>query len=109
MHRLKADGTPILSWGTPGTDAGEFQLVHNICGHPDGDKVVVCDRENSRVQVFIRVPALAEGLIADCAASHRQRAHASDLPSCCWQVFDFEGNFISESSHHRAVSCAQGT
>ena len=73
VHRLKADGTPILSWGTPGTDAGEFQLVHNICGHPDGDKVVVCDRENSRVQVF-----------------------------------DFEGNFISESSHHRAVSCAQG-
>lgn len=51
VHRLKADGTPILSWGTPGTDAGEFQLVHNICGHPDGDKVIVCDRENSRVQV----------------------------------------------------------
>jgi sugar lactone lactonase YvrE len=53
VHRLKADGTPILSWGTPGTDAGEFQLVHNICGHPDGDKVIVCDRENSRVQVCV--------------------------------------------------------
>eukprot|EP01045_Picozoa_sp_COSAG04_P016092 COSAG04_NODE_1317_length_7248_cov_10.699119_6_plen_96_part_00 len=38
----------------------------------DGDKVIVCDRENSRVQVF-----------------------------------DFDGNFVSESSHHRAVSCAK--
>ena len=27
VHRLKGDGTPILSWGTPGTDPGEFKCV----------------------------------------------------------------------------------
>lgn len=39
VHRLRADGGHILSWGVAGTDPGQFNLPHNIAIHPDGDKV----------------------------------------------------------------------
>ncbi|MEX2081461.1 MAG: peptidyl-alpha-hydroxyglycine alpha-amidating lyase family protein, partial [Dehalococcoidia bacterium] len=51
IHRLGADGAHLLSWGEPGTDAGQFSLPHSITVLDD-DRVVVCDRENHRVQVF---------------------------------------------------------
>jgi hypothetical protein len=40
-----------MSWGEPGTDPGQFNIVHNICTDADG-WVYVADRENHRVQVF---------------------------------------------------------
>jgi hypothetical protein len=40
-----------MSWGEPGTNPGEFNIVHNICTDADG-WVYVADRENHRVQVF---------------------------------------------------------
>jgi DNA-binding beta-propeller fold protein YncE len=52
VHRLTAEGKHIKSWGSPGTDAGQFNIPHNISIHPDNDKVIVVDRENSRVQLF---------------------------------------------------------
>jgi len=52
VHRFSKDGTLISSWGTPGKEApGEFHLPHSLWVGPDGT-VYVCDRENSRVQVF---------------------------------------------------------
>jgi DNA-binding beta-propeller fold protein YncE len=51
VHRLRPDGEHILSWGEPGADAGQFSLPHNI-DILDDDHVIVCDRENHRVQVF---------------------------------------------------------
>ncbi len=50
VHRLDKRGKHIMSWGTPGTDPGTFSLPHNLALF--NDKVVVCDRENHRVQVF---------------------------------------------------------
>lgn len=50
VHRLDRDGNHILSWGEPGYDPGQFSLPHNLA--IAGDEVVVCDRENHRVQVF---------------------------------------------------------
>src|SRR5450432_2375852 len=41
----------IKSWGEPGTDPGQFNIVHNIVTDADG-WVYVADRENHRVQVF---------------------------------------------------------
>ena len=41
----------MVSWGEPGTDAGQFNLVHNIACDDDS-WVYVADRENHRVQVF---------------------------------------------------------
>jgi DNA-binding beta-propeller fold protein YncE len=51
IHRFAPDGTHILSWGEPGADPGQFQLPHGLCVLDD-DRVVVCDRENFRLQIF---------------------------------------------------------
>jgi DNA-binding beta-propeller fold protein YncE len=40
-----------MSWGEPGSDPGQFNIVHNIAADADG-YVYVADRENHRVQVF---------------------------------------------------------
>src|SRR6185312_7935545 len=45
------DGKLLKSWGEPGTDPGQFNIVHNVCCDADG-WVYVADRENHRVQVF---------------------------------------------------------
>lgn len=51
VHKFSPDGKPILSWGGPGSDPGEFNIVHNIACDADG-WVYVADRENHRIQVF---------------------------------------------------------
>ncbi len=51
VHRLDKAGNHILSWGEPGSDHGQFSLPHNIA-MLGTDRVIVCDRENHRVQVF---------------------------------------------------------
>lgn len=51
VHRFDKDGKHLLSWGEPGSDPGQFSLPHNICMWGD-DRVVVCDRENFRLQAF---------------------------------------------------------
>jgi len=51
VHKYSPDGKLIKSWGEPGTDPGQFNIVHNIVTDADG-WVYVADRENHRVQVF---------------------------------------------------------
>ncbi|MDP6667241.1 MAG: peptidyl-alpha-hydroxyglycine alpha-amidating lyase family protein [Dehalococcoidia bacterium] len=51
VHRLDAEGNHVTSWGTSGTDDGEFNLPHNLA-LIDDEEVIVCDRESHRVQVF---------------------------------------------------------
>jgi hypothetical protein len=51
VHKYSPDGKLLMSWGDPGTNPGEFNIVHNICTDADG-WVYVADRENHRVQVF---------------------------------------------------------
>jgi hypothetical protein len=51
IHKFTPDGKLIKSWGAPGTDPGQFNIVHNIVADADG-WVYVADRENHRVQVF---------------------------------------------------------
>ena len=53
VHKYSPDGKLLLSWGEPGTDPGQFNLVHNIACDDEG-WVYVADRENHRVQVFDR-------------------------------------------------------
>ena len=31
VHKYSPDGKLLMSWGEPGTDPGEFNIVHNIC------------------------------------------------------------------------------
>ena len=51
VHKYSPDGKHLKSWGTPGTDPGEFNIVHNITCDADG-LVYVADRGNRRIQVF---------------------------------------------------------
>lgn len=51
VYKFAPDGRMITSWGSPGTDPGQFNLPHNICCDAAG-RVYVADRENHRIQVF---------------------------------------------------------
>ena len=52
VHKFAADGRLISSWGEPGKSGpGQFHMPHSIFIDRD-DRVYVCDRENSCVQVF---------------------------------------------------------
>ena len=50
VHKYAPDGKLLLSWGEPGSDPGQFNLVHNICTDADG-WVYVADRENHRAGI----------------------------------------------------------
>lgn len=52
VHRFTGRGRLISSWGQPGKhDQADFHLPHSILVDMDG-VVYVCDRENSRIQLF---------------------------------------------------------
>ncbi|HEY1265651.1 MAG TPA: peptidyl-alpha-hydroxyglycine alpha-amidating lyase family protein, partial [Candidatus Binatia bacterium] len=51
VHKYSPDGKLLFSWGEPGTDPGQFNIVHNIVADRDGH-LYVADRENHRIQVF---------------------------------------------------------
>ena len=52
VHRFSSQGGLLDSWGKPGkTEPGEFHLPHSLWIDRQG-QVYVCDRENSRIQVF---------------------------------------------------------
>ena len=51
VHHFSADGTLLHSWGEPGGWPGQFKLPHDIA-LDSKDRLLVADRENSRIQVF---------------------------------------------------------
>src|SRR5215471_11068554 len=51
VHKYSPDGKLLMSWGGPGTNPGEFNIVQNICTDSDG-WVYVAAPENHRVKVF---------------------------------------------------------
>lgn len=51
VHRFDSEGRLITSWGEPGkAEPNQFHLPHSLI--IDGGRIYVCDRENSRIQVF---------------------------------------------------------
>ena len=51
VHKYSPEGELILSWGSPGIDAGQFIRPHNVAVDSQ-DRVYIADRECHRVQVF---------------------------------------------------------
>lgn len=51
VHKYSPEGNLLFSWGQPGCDPGQFNLVHSVCTDKDG-YVYVADRENHRIQIF---------------------------------------------------------
>ena len=51
VHRFSSEGELKQSWGEPGkAGPNHFHLPHSLL--VDGDRVIVCDRENHRIQLF---------------------------------------------------------
>jgi DNA-binding beta-propeller fold protein YncE len=107
VHRFSSQGALLSSWGTPGKqEPGEFHLPHSVWVDRHG-QVYVCDRENSRIQVF----TAAGKFIAQWRDIHRptdiyiddqEIAYVSELrPSI--SILDKTGNvqarFDSPSGH----------
>ena len=51
VHRFSPSGRLLLSWGSPGDGKGQFNVPHGVWVDRE-DRVYVCDRENSRIQLF---------------------------------------------------------
>ncbi len=51
VHKFSPDGELLLSWGRQGTRPGEFALLHNVWVD-SRSRVLICDRENHRIQIF---------------------------------------------------------
>jgi hypothetical protein len=51
VHHFSPSGDLMHSWGEPGSEPGQFRLVHSVLVTADG-RVLVADRENDRVQAF---------------------------------------------------------
>ncbi|MCL1818424.1 MAG: peptidyl-alpha-hydroxyglycine alpha-amidating lyase family protein [Spirochaetaceae bacterium] len=51
VHKYSPQGELLFSWGSSGSDPGEFALPHSVCTDRQG-RVYVADRENHRIQVF---------------------------------------------------------
>ncbi|MBR0724192.1 hypothetical protein [Bradyrhizobium manausense] len=51
VHRFSADRQQVHSWGGSGAGAGCFVIPHSVALDSEGH-VLICDRENDRIQVF---------------------------------------------------------
>ncbi len=51
VHKFSPEGNLLLSWGEPGTAPCQFCLPHSVRVDQQ-NRVWVCDRENSRIQIF---------------------------------------------------------
>jgi hypothetical protein len=51
VHQFDHEGQHIRSWGEMGTEPGQFNLPHNV-ELIDDEHLLVCDRENFRMQIF---------------------------------------------------------
>lgn len=51
IHHFTPSGDLRTSWGEPGDKHGAFNIPHSVLVLAD-ERVLVCDRENSRIQVF---------------------------------------------------------
>lgn len=59
IHKYTSDGEYVKSWGEAGSGPGQFAVVHNI-GCDKLGRLLVCDRENDRIQLFDQEGAFIE-------------------------------------------------
>ena len=76
VHIFDKDGNLIKSWGEPGSEYGQFRVVHSVL-LDKYNRLWVSDRENGRVQCFTRdgeLLAVADGnlsRIGNCTADDK--------------------------------------
>ena len=100
--KFSLDGGVLTSWGSEGSDDGQFKNVTSVTIDPTNSKVYVADPVNSRIQVFDSngkflskwsVPEWREALgFEDLVIdSERARLYASSAHLSTILVFDLEG------------------
>jgi len=106
VHRFRANGQHVSSWGSPGCGPGEFNLLHGVAIDTMG-RLLVCDFNNDRIQVFdldghlldiwegLRRPTeVVIGLSGECYVAEYQHRIS---------ILDYQGRALSrwgdQSSH----------
>lgn len=93
VMKFAADGKFLKTWGTPGTNPGEFDTPHTILVNDLG-WVIVGDRENERVQVFD-----PEGVIINIWSGYKPFGLA----------FDPTGTiFVADGKAHQVLQLSKG-
>ena len=82
VHKFSINGEFIKSWGSPGTDESQFNIVHNIVIDANG-YLYVADRENHRVQIFDQGGAFVDQITnmhRPCALNiHNDKLYVGEL------------------------------
>jgi DNA-binding beta-propeller fold protein YncE len=102
VHRFTAEGALINSWGSPGHGPGEFFLPHGLA-IDSRDRVLVADRENSRIQIFSREGKFLDqwtdlSRSGDLAISRDGVVYISESGNkemCGMCIRDLDGNVLS--------------
>ncbi|PDT50879.1 MULTISPECIES: peptidyl-alpha-hydroxyglycine alpha-amidating lyase family protein [Sinorhizobium] len=84
VHRFSSDGELERSWGRFGADLGCFVIPHSVAIDSVG-RVLVCDRENDRIQLFSQDGELLEvwndvQRPTDVALDRSGRLYVTELP-----------------------------
>ena len=87
IHKFAPDGKLLFSWGEPGAELGQFHVPHGIAVDREG-RVVVADRENSRLQFF--------------SPQGEFLGEWTDIARPCQVAFDREGNTVVAELGYRA-------
>jgi hypothetical protein len=101
IHHFDGKGTLLNSWGEVGTGPGEFHLPHGVA--LDGqENVIVCDRENDRLQIFDGVGRLLDIWTdtlrpTDCTVDQEGLIYVSEL----WRPLEQgQGSFVHGYGEH---------
>jgi len=96
--KFSAEGRYEFEWGTKGSGPGEFNLPHGIAVD-DAGRVYVCDRTNSRLQVFD-----AKGkFLAEWKGAHLGRPYGVDVALGRVLVIDGGEQTLKAGDRGRAI------
>jgi DNA-binding beta-propeller fold protein YncE len=87
VHKFTSEGKLLFSWGEPGSGPGQFRIPHGIAVDRNG-RVIVADRENSRLQFF--------------SADGRFLEEWTDVARPCQVALDDAGNLFVAELGYRA-------
>lgn len=98
IAKFESDGKFIKDWGMKGKGPGEFNIPH-VVFMDEGNRVLVGDRENQRVQIFDRAGKLLDTWKDTGApyglAIHKDRVYLADGRKGTIRVLDKDGKLLT--------------
>lgn len=106
IHHFDAHGNLLHSWGEPGGEPGRFRLPHDVVLDARG-RLLVADRENSRIQVFSQQGELLtvwHDVIRPTGLSTDRDGLVYVSQFClCVSVFDLDGELVTKWGNQSTV------